>query len=81
MMERLRNKRIIIAGDSLNRNMWESLACLLYTSIDSSRAEVQAESPVHKVFKAKVRIFYLLSFFYSSIFVFNYFIFYLENEY
>ncbi|CAO2814528.1 unnamed protein product [Amaranthus hypochondriacus] len=53
MMERLRNKRIIIAGDSLNRNMWESLACLLYTSIDSSRTEVQAQSPVHKVFKSK----------------------------
>ncbi|KMT08216.1 hypothetical protein BVRB_6g142340 [Beta vulgaris subsp. vulgaris] len=53
MMERLRNKRMIIAGDSLNRNMWESLACLLYTSISPSRAEVKAESPVYKIFKAK----------------------------
>ncbi|KAL9244462.1 hypothetical protein vseg_018237 [Gypsophila vaccaria] len=53
MLERLRNKRVVIVGDSLNRNMWESLACLLYTSIESSRVEVQAESPSYKVFKAK----------------------------
>ncbi|KAK9150475.1 hypothetical protein Syun_008784 [Stephania yunnanensis] len=29
MLERLRGKRVIIVGDSLNRNMWESLACIL----------------------------------------------------
>ncbi|XP_074294126.1 protein trichome birefringence-like 42 [Silene latifolia] len=52
MLERLRNKRVIIVGDSLNRNMWESLACLLYTTIPSSRAYVQAASSTYKVFKA-----------------------------
>ncbi|KAL2937998.1 Protein trichome birefringence-like 2 [Bienertia sinuspersici] len=30
MVERLRNKRVILVGDSLNRNMWESLACMLH---------------------------------------------------
>ncbi|XP_021842449.2 protein trichome birefringence-like 40 [Spinacia oleracea] len=40
MLEKLRNKRMILVGDSLNRNMWESLACLLFTSIPSSAAEV-----------------------------------------
>ena len=54
MLERLRNKRVILAGDSLNRNMWESLACLLYSSIPSSTVEVQAVNPVYKVLKAKV---------------------------
>ncbi|XP_021842450.2 protein trichome birefringence-like 43 [Spinacia oleracea] len=53
MLERLRNKRVIMAGDSLNRNMWMSLACLLYSSIPSSSVEVSAESPVYKVLKAK----------------------------
>lgn len=53
MLERLRNKRVIIVGDSLNRNMWESLACLLYTSVPSSTTEVHAEGPVYKVLKAK----------------------------
>ncbi|KMT19214.1 hypothetical protein BVRB_1g013960 [Beta vulgaris subsp. vulgaris] len=33
----LRNKKMIMSGDSLNRNMWESVACLLYTSIHPSR--------------------------------------------
>lgn len=54
MLERLRNKRVILAGDSLNRNMWESLACLLYSSIPSSTVEVEAQNPVYKVLKAKV---------------------------
>ncbi|XP_021842451.1 protein trichome birefringence-like 39 [Spinacia oleracea] len=46
MAEKLRNKRVILVGDSLNRNMWESLACILYSSIPSSRAIVYDESSV-----------------------------------
>ncbi|KMT08217.1 hypothetical protein BVRB_6g142350 [Beta vulgaris subsp. vulgaris] len=53
MLETLRNKKMIMSGDSLNRNMWESLACLLYTSIHPSRAEVDAKQTLYKVFKAK----------------------------
>ncbi|XP_059452317.1 protein trichome birefringence-like 31 isoform X2 [Corylus avellana] len=53
MLERLRGKRVIIVGDSLNRNQWESLACLLYSSIPSSQAQVHAKSGVYKVFRAK----------------------------
>jgi hypothetical protein len=46
---------MIIVGDSLNRNQWESLACLLYSAIPSSQAQVQVKSGVYKVFKAKVQ--------------------------
>ncbi|KMT01818.1 hypothetical protein BVRB_9g210100 [Beta vulgaris subsp. vulgaris] len=53
MLERLRNKRVIIVGDSLNRNMWESLSCLLYSSIHRSRVEVRAKFRDYKVLKAK----------------------------
>ncbi|XP_057534179.1 protein trichome birefringence-like 3 isoform X2 [Amaranthus tricolor] len=53
MLERLRNKRLIIAGDSMNRNMWESLACLLYSSIPSSTVQVDAKNLEYKVLKAK----------------------------
>lgn len=53
MLERLRGKRVIVVGDSLNRNQWESLACLLYSAVPSSRAHVDVRSGVYKVFKAK----------------------------
>jgi len=60
MLERLRGKRVIIVGDSLNRNQWESLACLLYSAIPSSQAHVDVRSGVYKVFKAKVRLFLVM---------------------
>ncbi|XP_021839576.1 protein trichome birefringence-like 43 [Spinacia oleracea] len=53
MLERLRNKRMILAGDSLNRNMWESLACLLFTSIPSSAVDVNEIKGYQKLWKAK----------------------------
>ncbi|XP_021718199.1 protein trichome birefringence-like 40 [Chenopodium quinoa] len=53
MLERLRNKRMILAGDSLNRNMWESLACLLFTSIPSNAAQVKEIKGYQKLWKAK----------------------------
>jgi GDSL/SGNH-like Acyl-Esterase family found in Pmr5 and Cas1p len=33
MLERLRGKRLVFIGDSLNRNMWESLVCALRHSV------------------------------------------------
>ncbi|XP_021775658.1 protein trichome birefringence-like 43 [Chenopodium quinoa] len=54
MLERLRNKRVILVGDSLNRNMWESLACLLHSSIPSSNVQLRDNSKVPRLFwKAK----------------------------
>ncbi|GAV60144.1 PC-Esterase domain-containing protein/PMR5N domain-containing protein [Cephalotus follicularis] len=53
MLERLRGKRVIIVGDSLNRNQWESLACLLYSAVPPSRTRVNVKSAVYKVFRAK----------------------------
>eukprot|EP00252_Welwitschia_mirabilis_P025082 TRINITY_DN7701_c0_g2_i1.p1 TRINITY_DN7701_c0_g2~~TRINITY_DN7701_c0_g2_i1.p1 ORF type:complete len:573 (+),score=121.47 TRINITY_DN7701_c0_g2_i1:156-1874(+) len=35
MLERLRNKRLAFVGDSLNRNMWESLVCILRDSVSN----------------------------------------------
>ncbi|KAK6919171.1 PC-Esterase, partial [Dillenia turbinata] len=53
MLEKLRDKRVIIAGDSLNRNQWESLACLLYSSIPSTRTHIDVKDASYKVFKSK----------------------------
>ncbi|XP_008810174.3 protein trichome birefringence-like 36 [Phoenix dactylifera] len=52
VLERLRGKRVAIIGDSLNRNQWESLACLLYSSVRPSRAFIKARSSGFKVFRA-----------------------------
>ncbi|ONK55772.1 uncharacterized protein A4U43_C10F830 [Asparagus officinalis] len=35
MLEMLRGKRLAFVGDSLNRNMWESLACILGNSLEN----------------------------------------------
>ncbi|KAM7277510.1 hypothetical protein ACFE04_019376 [Oxalis oulophora] len=51
--ERLRGKRVILVGDSINRNQWESLACLLYSVLPPSRAHVEVHSHVYKVFRSE----------------------------
>ncbi|XP_021753689.1 protein trichome birefringence-like 33 [Chenopodium quinoa] len=53
MLERLRNKRMILVGDSLNRNMWQSLACLLYFSVPSTTAKVEEKRNYKTIWKAK----------------------------
>ncbi|XVE82235.1 hypothetical protein DITRI_Ditri15bG0131600 [Diplodiscus trichospermus] len=37
MLEMLRGKRMVFVGDSLNRNMWESLVCALRESLKDKR--------------------------------------------
>ncbi|KAK9108122.1 hypothetical protein Syun_024133 [Stephania yunnanensis] len=36
-LERLRGQRIVFVGDSLNRNMWESMACMLRNSVRNKK--------------------------------------------
>ncbi|XXG40810.1 hypothetical protein AAC387_Pa01g1437 [Persea americana] len=42
MLERLRGKRLVFVGDSLNRNMWESLVCVLRNSVKDKRKVFEA---------------------------------------
>ncbi|KAL1554581.1 protein trichome birefringence-like [Salvia divinorum] len=37
MLEMLRGKRLVFVGDSLNRNMWESLICILKNSVKDQK--------------------------------------------
>ncbi|KAG1358820.1 protein trichome birefringence-like 1 [Cocos nucifera] len=59
MLERLRGKRLVFVGDSLNRNMWESLICALRHSVKdkkkvfeaSGRHEFRTEGSYSFIFK------------------------------
>uniref|UniRef100_A0A803N1T6 Trichome birefringence-like C-terminal domain-containing protein n=1 Tax=Chenopodium quinoa TaxID=63459 RepID=A0A803N1T6_CHEQI len=68
MLERLRNKRMILVGDSLNRNMWESLACLLFTSDPSYIAKADEHRRYTNTWKAKEYNF-TLEFYWSAFLV------------
>ncbi|GLU21652.1 hypothetical protein SLE2022_377800 [Rubroshorea leprosula] len=49
-LERLRGRRLVFVGDSLNRNMWESLVCILRHSVaDKNRVyEISGRSDFKK---------------------------------
>lgn len=54
----LRGKRLVFVGDSLNRNMWDSLVCILSNSVKnksrifeaSGRQEFQTEDSYSFIF-------------------------------
>ncbi|GLU08422.1 hypothetical protein SLE2022_253360 [Rubroshorea leprosula] len=58
MLEILRGKRMVFVGDSLNRNMWESLVCALRESLKDKR----------KIFEVSGRREFRTQGFYSFIF-------------
>lgn len=59
MLGLLRDKRLVFVGDSLNRNMWESLVCVLRNSLEdasrvfeaSGRREYRTEGSYSFIFK------------------------------
>ncbi|XP_002981501.2 protein trichome birefringence-like 5 [Selaginella moellendorffii] len=58
MMERLRNKTLAFVGDSLGRNQWESLVCMLYQAARNKRNVYEA----HRQRVAKAGYYYSIVF-------------------
>lgn len=54
MLEKLRGKRLMFVGDSLNRNQWESMVCLLQSVIPPGKKSVNRVGSL-SVFRAEVR--------------------------
>jgi hypothetical protein len=46
MLKRLRGKRVIFVGDSINKNQFESLSCLLYSALTPAQAKY-ADNKAH----------------------------------
>ncbi|KAL8170912.1 hypothetical protein V2J09_022716 [Rumex salicifolius] len=59
MLQLIRGKRLVFVGDSLNRNMWDSLVCILKNSVEdkssvfeaSGRHEFRTEGSYSFIFK------------------------------
>ncbi|GMH29267.1 hypothetical protein Nepgr_031110 [Nepenthes gracilis] len=49
MLEKLRNKRVVFAGDSIGRNQWESLLCMLASGVQDQNLIYEVNgSPITK---------------------------------
>ncbi|KAL4347125.1 hypothetical protein GQ457_17G006490 [Hibiscus cannabinus] len=51
-LEKLRGKRLVFSGDSLQRNQWESFVCMVEWTIPPQKKSMKL-GKVHNVFKAK----------------------------
>lgn len=47
MLEMIRGKRLVFVGDSLNRNMWESLVCILKNAAKDPNKVFEAQGRHH----------------------------------
>ncbi|KAJ6968196.1 protein trichome birefringence [Populus alba] len=47
MLDMLRGKRLVFVGDSLNRNMWESLVCILKSSVKDQSKVFEVNGRLH----------------------------------
>lgn len=49
MLENLRNRRLVFVGDSIGRNQWESLLCMLSSAVPDNTSIFEANgSPITK---------------------------------
>ena len=82
MLQLLRGKRLVFVGDSLNRNMWESLICILRNAVKNKHNVFEANGRVHFrgeaaysfIFKVSVELSCVLVFLISVYLLFFYYL-------
>lgn len=57
-LKKLRGKRLLFVGDSLQRNQWESFVCMVEWVIPYQQKSMKIDG-IHPVFTAKVCIIYV----------------------
>lgn len=72
MLEKLRGKKVIFVGDSLNRNMWVSFLCLLESSIPPSSNKTLIFQGNLRFFKDTVSTINFSIFFFFFCFLFHF---------
>lgn len=65
LLERLRNKRLVYVGDSLNRNQWVSMVCLVESAVPPELKSMHTNGSL-TTFKV------IVSFFFSYVFFLSY---------
>jgi hypothetical protein len=67
MLDLLRGKRLVFVGDSINRNMWESLICILRNSVKDKSKVFEANGRVHFKGESSYSFVFKVSIFFFSL--------------
>ncbi|KAF7133355.1 hypothetical protein RHSIM_Rhsim09G0177800 [Rhododendron simsii] len=58
LLEKLRGKRLMFVGDSLNRNQWESMVCLVQSAVPKGRKSLKKTGSLSVDYNATVEFYW-----------------------